>query len=31
MDLVFGLVDFGMDGFVVGSTERKARLRARLW
>ena len=35
MDLVAGLVarlvDFGMDGFVVGSTERKARLRARLW
>ena len=28
--LVAGLVDFGMIGFVVGSTERKARLKARL-
>lgn len=31
MDLVAGHVDFGMDGFVAGSTERKARMRGRLW
>ena len=28
--LVVGLVDFGMDGFVAGSIERKARLSKTL-